>query len=411
MARVSVVLFALGVLRCRKGSRAPHPVTISRWACKIGLHKLKTAEKKNGGWTAIADLSIHIGDQRVFCLLRAQQARIDEGHPLTLADVEVVGLHVVSKGTAEDLRGLLVADFRRVGFPDGLVTDGGADIVCAVKSLNEVLGTRITHIEDISHLCARLLKKELKVDSDELDAFSKDLVSCAAQVRQTDLAYLSPPAMRTKARFMNLSKVANWASKVILLLSEIRAGRPTKSQTRARRYFAWVRRYDSLMDKILVVTTALDRIQRIVKHRGLDANSALEVEIELGRLGFRNPTARRLRLWVDKNLALAARIRRPVLVTSDIIESLFGRWKSVIGYHRASELTTSVLLLPALCGELSPQLVHTALRSVKVSELESWKQHKIGTTLRSKRTILRLVRKTRRRRVQKTEGNPFAATA
>jgi hypothetical protein len=234
---------------------------------------------------------------------------------------------------------------------------------------------------------------------------------CAAQVRQTDLAYLAPPAMRTKARFMNLSKVAKWASKVVLLFSEVRAGRPRQGQVRARRYFAWVRKFAPLVDKILAVTTVLDRIQRLVKHRGLDAQSALEVKFELLRLGARSPLARRLGAWVDKHLAFAARLGRPLLVTSDIIESLFGRWKAVIGYHRGAELTTSVLLLPALCGDLSPQLVRDALRSVKVSDLEEWKAREIGTTLRSKRMMLRLVRPTRTRGVQKTAGNPFVSSA
>lgn len=330
---------------------------------------------------------------------------------MTLADVEVVGLHVVSRSTAEDLRALLVSDLQRVGFPDGIVTDGGTDIVCAVRTLNEALGTRILHIEDISHLCARLLKKELGENKDDLEAFSKESFSCAAQVRQTDLAYLAPPAMRTKARFMNLSKVAKWASKVILLFSEVRAGRPREGQVRARRYFGWVRKFSPLVDKILAVTTVLDRIQRIVKHRGLNAQTALEVKIELLHLGARSPLARRLGAWVNRHLAFAARLGRPLLVTSDIIESLFGRWKAVIGYHRGAELTTSVLLLPALCGDLSPELVRDALRSVKMSDLDEWKAREIGTTLRSKRMMLRLVRTTRTRRVQKTAGNPFASSA
>jgi hypothetical protein len=406
-----MVLVTLGLLRGRTSHRAPHPSTISRWAFKVGLHKLQTAPKKHSGWTAIVDLSIHVGSKRVLCLLRAEQARIDEGRPLTLADVEVVGLHVLERNTAEELRKLLEGDLLRVGFPDGIVTDGGSDIVLAVRSLNESLGTRIVHIEDISHLCARLLRKELGEEKQQLEAFSKELGSCAAQVRQTDLAYLAPPAMRTKARFMNLSKVATWASRVLCLLAEVRQGRVASKVLRSRRLFGWLRGFAPLVDKILICTTVLERVQRIVKHQGLCARSALEIKIEIATLGRASLIAKRLRGWVDRHLAFASRLGRPVLATSDIIESLFGRWKAVIGYHRSAELTTSVLLLPALCGALTPELVQEALRTIKVADLEAWKHREIGTTLRTKRTILRLVRPQRKRGVQKTAGNPFLSSA
>jgi hypothetical protein len=317
----------------------------------------------------------------------------------------------VERNTADELRTLLQSDLLRVGFPDGIVTDGGFDIVLAVRTLNESLGTRIVHIEDISHLCARLLKKELGEDKQHLEAFSKEIAACAAGVRQTDLAYLAPPAMRTKARFMNLSKVATWASRVLGLLCEVRQGRVAAKVMRARRYFGWLRTFAPVVDKILVCTTALERVQRIVKHQGLCARSALEVKIELGTLGRASIIGKRLRAWVDRHLAIATRLGRPVLATSDIIESLFGRWKAVIGYHRSAELTTSVLLLPALCGALAPEIVQEALRSVKLADVEAWKEREIGTTLRTKRNILRLVRPKRPKGGQKTAGNPFLSSA
>jgi hypothetical protein len=137
----------------------------------------------------------------------------------------------------------------------------------------------------------------------------------------------------------------------------------------------------------------------------------LDVKIELLRLGKSSIIAMRLRSWVDRQLALATRLGKPLLVTSDIIESLFGRWESIIGYHRSAELTTSVLLLPAICGELTPDLVREALRKVKIEDIDAWKAREIGTTVRSKRAILRRIRLSRKRGLQETAGNPFASSA
>ena len=390
--------------------RAPHATTITNWALKVGLFKLKNAQKQNGGWTAIADLSIQVGKNRVACILRAQQQRINEGRPLTLQDIEVVGLSVKESFAQERLLDFFSETFQKVGFPDALVIDGGADVRKAAFGVNERLGSRILLIDDITHLCGRLLKKGLSEAHDQVDAFARDAATCAARVRQTEFAHLAPPTLRHKSRFLNLSKVAQWGVMVLGLLGEVQRGRCTADESRARSFFNWLRKHSLLIDAILVTTASLNRIMHVLKHQGLTLKSALEVKIECVSMGGKTPIAQIIFRWINNYLPHFARIGS-LLCTSDIIESLFSRWKSVVGYHKNAEVNRLVLMLPALCGELTQGIVNGALSSVKISDIQAWASREIGTTLRMKRIKLRRAMKSPKGRYRKTAGNPFAKRA
>lgn len=82
-----------------------------------------------------------------------------------------------------------------------------------------------------------------------------------------------------------------------------------------------------------------------------------------------------------------------------------------MGYHRNAEVNSLVLFLPALCGKLTQEEVKRALTEVKQKDIHTWVQREIGTTLRMKRLKLRRAMGTRKRRGQKTKGNPFLKRA
>ena len=333
-----------------------------------------------------------------------------QGRPLTLADVEVVGLCVRESFAGDVLTDVFTETFQRVGIPDALVIDGGTDIRKAAYSVNERLQTRIAIIDDITHFCGRLLKNGLAPASDLVDAFTQDSARCAAQVRQTEFAHLAPPALRHKARYLNLSKVAAWGSRILSLLNETERGRPTADQSRALGFFSWLRNHVPLIDALVTSTSSLNRVMSILKHRGLSIDTALEVKMECGSLGHKSHISIALHRWIELYLPLLSRLGT-ILCTTDIIESLFSRWKSVMGYHRNSEVNSLVLLLPALCGKLTQEQVTQALTEVKEGDVQAWLQREIGTTLRMRRHKLRRAMGTRKRRGQKTAGNPFLKRA
>lgn len=68
------------------------------------------------------------------------------------------------------------------------------------------------------------------------------------------------------------------------------------------------------------------------------------------------------------------------LVTSDVIESVYGRWKMFINGSAMPALGVNALLVPALMGELTEISVKTALEKVREADVEAWSRQTYGVT-------------------------------
>ena len=75
----------------------------------------------------------------------------------------------------------------------------------------------------------------------------------------------------------------------------------------------------------------------------------------------------------------------PLLVSSDIIESLFGNFKHIIERSPQADMNRSVLLIPALCGGRNEAVIRQALSVASQTNLEKWDKENIPDTMRSKR--------------------------
>ena len=75
----------------------------------------------------------------------------------------------------------------------------------------------------------------------------------------------------------------------------------------------------------------------------------------------------------------------PLLGSSDVIESLIGKAKQRLEAQGRNELNKSILLIPCMCGELTPGLVAEALTTVRVQDVTTWVSENVGDTMQSKR--------------------------
>ncbi|MFW5443365.1 MAG: hypothetical protein ACKE51_03525, partial [Methylococcaceae bacterium] len=74
-----------------------------------------------------------------------------------------------------------------------------------------------------------------------------------------------------------------------------------------------------------------------------------------------------------------------LLVSSDIIESLFGNFKHIIERSPQADMNRTVLLIPALCGKLTDSSVTQALHQASQTDIEVWEKKYIPYTVRKKR--------------------------
>ena len=87
--------------------------------------------------------------------------------------------------------------------------------------------------------------------------------------------------------------------------------------------------------------------------------------------------------------------------SSEVIESLFGKWKRVEGEQARSGLTGLVLALGALVAPTTPEVIKHALESVPTKTVLAWCREKLGKTVQTvRRTLFAAQRNTEQKQDQ-----------
>jgi len=73
------------------------------------------------------------------------------------------------------------------------------------------------------------------------------------------------------------------------------------------------------------------------------------------------------------------------LGSSEILESLFGKFKYIEDNQASSGLSSLVLSIPALVGKLDESIVQGALETISCFDIDTWIDGNMGTTFLSKR--------------------------
>ena len=77
------------------------------------------------------------------------------------------------------------------------------------------------------------------------------------------------------------------------------------------------------------------------------------------------------------------------LGTSDVLESLFGKYKMLVARTPGGEITANVLVIPLLVTNLTADLLKAALQSVRKLDVDLWLANNLGPSPQSmKREVL-----------------------
>ena len=99
-------------------------------------------------------------------------------------------------------------------------------------------------------------------------------------------------------------------------------------------------------------------------------------------------TRRRMEAWLTRQLRVQSRLgigQLPLLVSSDVIESLFGKFKEIVQRNPCAELNRLVYVIPLLCGPHTADEIALALRSCSHQQMLTKIAQEIPPTLRQLR--------------------------
>ena len=125
-----------------------------------------------------------------------------------------------------------------------------------------------------------------------------------------------------------------------------------------------------------------------VKHNGLRRETA---EAFLKRVGANENDSRQRAEPIAQLYEFLRQETRSIpaeevrLGSSDIIESIFGKYKNFSSRSTLKGLGKMILSIPAFTTEPTPETVKTAMVSVRFGEVTDWLRHTLGRSLFSKR--------------------------
>ena len=367
----------------------PHFSSVINWTLRYGLSLLQGVKRQKAPWIAIIDHSIEVGVNKVLVVLRVDvEALGKRGSPIRREDCECVGLQISEQSDGETVYEQLKAIFARCGEPKAILKDGDTGLGKGVRLWREREGKKgVWVLEDIGHVMANALNSQY-ARGKCFQRFLSIIHRGSARLRQTEWAFLVPPKLRTKGRFQGISALGKWAQRMLHALAGKDDDDTRGVLATLRSAMAGLSGLRTFIERFATTVLTVVDVLTVLKHHGINQASYRQCRELAQRLPPRSVAKKRLDGWLKRHLYIQGRLgigQTPLLVSSDIIESLFGTFKHILARSPQADMSRTVLIIPALCGQAEPLLIAQALADTTHRDLQRWEQQQVPETIRRKR--------------------------
>lgn len=372
------------------GEESPHWTSGRLWLLRLGHAALAAPLRKADDWVWLADHSVQIGRDKVLLILGMRLSRLPlPERCLSHEDLAVVALVPASRWTRPAVAEALEAAAERTGVPRVIVDDHGVDLSGGVEIFRG-RHTRTSEVYDIRHKGACLLKHRLEKE-EAWGAFCSQAAAARCAVQQTEMAFLTPPCPRPKARFMNLGPLVAWGRGVLGILRFPRSlAAWGVSEARLEEKLGWVGSFARRMGVWSAWQELIERSIGVVGREGIYRGLSVRLERRLSGLTSGGEEERAMAddlVRFARSQEEGTRRGERLPGSTDAIESCFGRFKRIEGQQSKGGFTSLVLALGAMVGRMTPQRVHAALRRSSTADVREWASQKLGTTVFAKRRL------------------------
>jgi hypothetical protein len=357
------------------------------WLMRLGLYELLRPKEEADDWVWIMDHTVQLGPWKCLVIVgvRLSAWRRKEG-PLEHKDLTLLNLTPMEQSTGEAVAAQLRETRERTGItPAAVLSDEGAELKKATvlfrQESPQLRG--VPHVYDIKHKVATILKKEL-LDDKTWQSFVTRTNRTKLRVTLTPLAFLVPPGLRNKARYMNLDTLVEWGCRVLAYLDDPCDFPGQKvDHKKLRQKLGWLREYRQPLATWAELLQVAARAETYIRREGYHTRAAEELEKELLPLA-RTPASLRLKVALvafvaeqSKGLAQGQHL----LGSSEVLESLLGKYKRIQGTHSKGGMTGSLLSIGAAVLEKSSATIQAAMAAVPVATVGQWVRDKLGLTI------------------------------
>lgn len=350
--------------------------TIENWVKKCGLKAYESSAEtlRSSDYAQIIDESMMIGSEKLLLTLGVPAAH--QGRPLKCKDVRILDIAVAESWSGEKIGAQLKKAAAKVGgSPLYVISDNASVMNKGVRC------SGFNHQRDISHSLGMFLERIYKNEPD-FKEYLKRMTEPKFKHNMKKTAYLLPPTQRTVARFINLSGWVKWSSRML-------CGYHTLSE-QEQAVFSFVPQNASLINELSEVVKCVSQIEYLCKNKGFSKETVEECKQEIKR-HLLSGNDRMMRLAASIYTFLTEEIK--VVATgiarnnsSDIIESIFGKYKVRKSFDKLNGVTPFILFIP-IYARLNNDTQNNrfdfkgALEEKRMKHLEDWKKDNLTPNL------------------------------
>ena len=377
--------------------RTPSFTCIRKWLGRIGLYELNREKEYRRDWIFIVDFTLELGKQKALVVLGVPQQNLVEeiiadGRGVSHQDVEILGLEIMESTTGEIIKEKLDEISLQVGKPIQIVADHGSDLARGIK-LYQQENEDLIYTHDVTHAMALLLKRELNSD-ERYQSFIQECNLCRQKLQQTELSFLFPPTQRSQCRYFNVERLTEWGLKLLnssvdTLVQLVKNSDPSVIKNKFIDKLGWLVDYQPELIRWHQMTVLTRTLETQFKKSGINQQSLTSFEenewefVDSQLLQFHQNIC-------DYVVTQSSKIQdeKTFLATSDVIESLFGKYKQFSARCPFKEMGQMLLTICLSTMDLTNTVVKNALEAISFTDVEAWLAEVFGQSMLSKRKTL-----------------------
>ena len=225
--------------------------------------------------------------------------------------------------------------------------------------------------------------------------FTQTVTNIKQKLKLSNIAEICPPKFRQKVRFLGVRKPIKWSVIMVNLdISRFDSNQKINFQKYIKEPLEPLRKeimqWNDYRRFINVVEIELKHngLTRGNKKNKIKSSSEILFEylvnhIKPKKLKFYNQV---IKFIEEQEIKLLP--GQTMICSSDIIESMFGKWKYMGHEDSMVRITDLILTLPLFTVNLTKELVLKALENTSMEEINEWKEKNFGKTMYAKRRLI-----------------------
>jgi hypothetical protein len=367
----------------------PDWTTNRLWLMRLGHAELTMPLEKAKDWAWLVDHSVQIGDEKCLAIVGLRLQDLPKpGECLRHHDLHLIALVPSESWTGSDVERVFQEATKRTGVPRVIVTDHGSDLYSGVQLFQE-RHPRTKEIYDVKHKAACLLRHRLEKEP-RWQEFQTKVGQTRCAVQQTELAFLTPPAAKPKARYMNLEPQLSWAEGVLNVLHDPPA--PVQewvSPARLQEKLGWLEDFAAPLAEWSEWQQVVNLTVEFVNRQGIYRGMGQDLRQQMPRTFAHSSSVALAKELVS---FVAAQARQTQLGerwpgSTEVLESCFGKLKQLEKQQARGGFTSFVLSFGALLATTTSTIISAALNHSGTKEVITWCRQHLGITFRAQRQI------------------------